>query len=134
MTTTVAPKDAHYQSGAVILSDTSKTTIFTVPANFWWDLVLLRVSKGTGSAGTAAVYVTLNGVEYVLNDAGAFAAGIPYDEEGPLHMEAADILKVQATASNHVLYTVSVGSRHPDTGADHATSGFNFGPGWNAGG
>jgi hypothetical protein len=131
MSTTVAPRDAHYQSGGMILTG-GKDTLFTVPANFWWDLVLLRVSLGTGAAGSAIVYATLAGTEFILNDAGAFQAGVPYDEEGPLHMEAGDILKIDAGANNHAFYTVSVGSRHPDTGAGSGQAGgFAFGPSWN---
>lgn len=130
----VAPHEAHYVSAGYVLPDGSAHVVYTVPANFWAELVLLRIAKATGNAGTALVTWTDSSLSttYTLNEAGAIAAGIPYEEEGPLHMEAGDTLTVTAATNNHVTLTVSQGSRQP-AGAQRGTlaSGFsNFAPGW----
>lgn len=125
---------ANYESGGTILANTNKTAIITVPSNFWYDLTHLIVNLGTGVAGTNAVVSWSDAsaaAEYTINDAGAVAAGVPFELEGmPLHMEAGDILYVKAAANYHVVWSVSKGSNAPMRQPNAEPSGFRFGQGW----
>lgn len=125
----------NYYTIPFALSGSSLTSIGTVPAGFWWDVTAIRVSVGTGAAGTAALKWTQasSSTTFVLNDAGAFVSGIPYDEECmPLHLEPGDIIKVAAASGNHVFVTYIQGARDASKSpARPAAAGIGpFGPGW----
>lgn len=129
-------KLTNYETVPFILTG-GKDSVVTVPTGFWYDLTRIRVSIGTGSAGTAKLiwYQARSTTEFILNDAGQVAVGVPLDEEcDPLHMEVGDILKITASVANmHAFVSFIKGSTAPaETQGRPGAQGFKFGPGFGA--
>lgn len=107
---------SNYRTKPFVLTG-AKDSVLTCVSPFWYDVTRIRVSIGTGSAGTAKlIYFNLaDNVEYILNDAGNVAVGYPLDEEcDPLHMEVGDIIKITASVANmHAFVSYVLGSNAP---------------------
>jgi hypothetical protein len=97
----------NYASPAVTLTNTNKTTIYTIGTNGEKSAVLIwvRVTDSTGSVATAAtVYLTLGGTERVWY-ADTPGPDLPLDSYMPVAMYVGDVLAVTGGNGHHVFAT-----------------------------
>ncbi len=106
---------ANYETEPTALANANKTDVCTVPAGFWYDVINVRIVPSTGTAaGTATLhwYDDSAATEYVLIYQEPVEPATPFKEDfEPLHLEAADILRVTGAANQHVFVTYLRGSR-----------------------
>ena len=101
--------NTRYQTVPYVLTNGSKTSVYTCPTGVWSDIINVNVCASAGSAGTITLifYNASDTVEYTLTYQDTVPAGGSLDVPFyPLHMEPGDILKATGAADQHLIITM----------------------------
>ena len=98
-----------YKSYFVDLTTTSKTLIYTVPANTTAIVKTIQLTNETGNINTQ-VYVTDTSaaIEYEVSHSTLAARSTENFAKGSIVLEAGDLIKIQAATANTVTGVISV--------------------------
>lgn len=108
---------ADYKTFRKALTDTSKTTCYTVgdDAETFADVVALAICDSTGAVATGAtIHVTLGGgdsTEGIIAKPAAAEIANLFTLECLLHMDAGGVIKVTGASGHHVWITIHKGVR-----------------------
>jgi hypothetical protein len=98
-----------YKSYFVDLTTTSKTLIYTVPANTTALVKTIQLTNESGNVNTQ-VYVTDTSasIEYEVSHSTLAARSTENFAKGSIVLEAGDLIKIQAATANTVTGVISV--------------------------
>ena len=98
-----------YKSYFVDLTTTSKTLIYTVPANTTAIVKTIQLTNESGNINTQ-VYVTDTSasIEYEVSHTTLAARSTENFAKGSIVLEAGDLIKIQAATANTVTGVISV--------------------------